>query len=135
MAWKSQSPFLEKKERQKKYEVQVLIRDDWRTIFVNQDVKLHNFHKLENLDASVLRIYFPDTTDHGVVISDLKLFLNQQLLNGIEPRLRGYTFPVPDGLIPSLDFQLPNAPRVYRNGVHKGIDIYKKKNHPVKSEI
>ncbi|MBE8363593.1 M23 family metallopeptidase [Leptospira borgpetersenii] len=120
-------PLFRKERAAKKYEVQVLIRDDWRTIFVNQDVTLHNFHKLENLDASVLRIYFPDTTDRGVVISDLKLFLNQQLLNGIEPRLRGYTFPVPDGLIPNLDFQLPNAPRVYRNGVHKGIDIYKKK--------
>ncbi|MBW9231966.1 M23 family metallopeptidase [Leptospira santarosai] len=120
-------PIFRKERAAKKYEIQVLIRDDWRTIFVNQDVKLHNFHKLENLDASVLRIYFPDTTDYGVVISDLKLFLNQKLLNGIEPRLRGYTFPVPDGLIPSFDFQLPNAPRVYRNGVHKGIDIYKKR--------
>ncbi|MDI7155281.1 M23 family metallopeptidase [Leptospira santarosai] len=120
-------PIFRKERAAKKYEIQVLIRDDWRTIFVNQDVKLHNFHKLENLDASVLRIYFPDTTDYGVVISDLKLFLNQKLLNGIEPRLRGYTFPVPDGLIPGFDFQLPNAPRVYRNGVHKGIDIYKKR--------
>ncbi|EMJ93327.1 M23 family metallopeptidase [Leptospira alstonii] len=121
-------PLFRKERAVKKYEIQVLIRDDWRTIFVNQNVDLHNFHKLENLDASVLRIYFPDTTDRGAVISDVKLFLNQKLLNGIEPRLRGYTFPVPGGLIPSLDFQLPNAPRTYRNGVHKGIDIYKKIN-------
>ncbi|EMY79669.1 peptidase, M23 family [Leptospira weilii serovar Ranarum str. ICFT] len=121
-------PLFRKERAVKKYEIQVLIRDDWRTIFVNQNVNLHNFHKLENLDASVLRIFFPDTTDKGAVISDLKLFLNQKLLNGIEPRLRGYTFPVPGGLIPSLDFQLPNAPRTYRNGVHKGIDIYKKRN-------
>lgn len=61
-------PLFRKERAAKKYEVQVLIRDDWRTIFVNQNVELHNFHKLENLDASVLRIYFPDTTDHGVVI-------------------------------------------------------------------
>lgn len=121
-------PLFRKERAVKKYEIQVLIRDDWRTIFTNQNVELVNFHKLENLDASVLRIYFPDTTERGVVISDLKLFLNQRLLNGIEQRLRGYTFPVPGGLIPSFDFQLPNAPRVYRNGVHKGIDIYKKRD-------
>ncbi|MCG6168325.1 peptidoglycan DD-metalloendopeptidase family protein [Leptospira sanjuanensis] len=121
-------PLFRKERAVKKYEIQVLIRDDWRTIFTNQNVELKNFHKLESLDASVLRIYFPDTTDRGVVISDLKLFLNQRLLNGIDPRLRGYTFPVLGGLIPSFDFQLPNAPRVYRNGVHKGIDIYKKRD-------
>ncbi|RHX84801.1 M23 family metallopeptidase [Leptospira stimsonii] len=121
-------PLFRKERAVKKYEIQVLIRDEWRTILTNEKVELINLHKLENLDASVLRIYFPNTTERGVVISDLKLLLNQRLLNGIEPRLRGYTFPVLGGLIPALDFQLPNAPRVYRNGVHKGIDIYKKKD-------
>ncbi|WP_000296933.1 M23 family metallopeptidase, partial [Leptospira interrogans] len=120
-------PIFKKERAVKKYEIQVLIRDDWRTILTNQNVELHNFHKLGNIDASVLRIYFPDSTNREVVISDLKLFLNQKLLNGIEPRLRGYSFPVPNGLISSFDSQLPNAPRTYRNGVHKGIDIYKKK--------
>ncbi|XDD48967.1 peptidoglycan DD-metalloendopeptidase family protein [Leptospira sp. WS92.C1] len=119
-------PLFRKERAVKKYEIQVLIRDEWRTIFTNQNVELNNFHKLENIDASVLRIHFPDTTDRGIVVSDLKLFLNQRLLNGIEPKLRGYTFPVPGGLLPAMDFQLPNAPRVYRNGVHKGIDIYRK---------
>ncbi len=121
-------PLFRKERAVKRYEIQVLIRDEWRTILTNEKVELINLHKLENLDASVLRIYFPNTTERGVVISDLKLLLNQRLLNGIEPRLRGYTFPVLGGLIPALDFQLPNAPRVYRNGVHKGIDIYKKKD-------
>ncbi|AOP34421.1 peptidase M23 [Leptospira tipperaryensis] len=121
-------PLFRKERAVHKYEIQVLIRDDWRTILTNEKVELVNFHRLENLDASVLRIFFPNTTERGVVISDLKLFLNQRLLNGIEARLRGYTFPVTGGLIPTFDFQLPNAPRVYRNGVHKGIDIYKKKD-------
>ncbi|UOG36800.1 M23 family metallopeptidase [Leptospira noguchii] len=121
-------PIFRKERAVKKYEIQVLIRDDWRTIFTNQNVELYNFHKLENIDASVLRIYFPDSTNREVVVSDLKLFLNQKLLNGIEPRFRGYSFPVPGGLIPDFDSQLPNAPRTYRNGVHKGIDIYKKKD-------
>lgn len=121
-------PIFRKKRAVKKYEIQVLIRDDWRTIFTNQNVELYNFHKLENIDASVLRIYFPDYTNREIVVSDLKLFLNQKLLNGIESRFRGYSFPVPGGLIPDFDSQLPNAPRTYRNGVHKGIDIYKKKD-------
>ncbi|TGK37548.1 M23 family peptidase [Leptospira gomenensis] len=112
----------------KKYQIQVLIRDEWRTIFTNQNVELNNLHRLENLDASVIRIHFPETTEKGIVISDLKLFLNDRLLNGIDPKLRGYSFPVPGGLIPSHDNQLPNAPRAYRNGVHKGIDIYKKRD-------
>ncbi|PJZ54799.1 peptidoglycan DD-metalloendopeptidase family protein [Leptospira adleri] len=121
-------PLFRKERAVKRYEIQVLIRDEWRTILTNERVELVNFHKLESLDASVIRIFFPSTTERGVVISDLKLFLNQRLLNGIEARLRGYSFPVIGGLIPSLDFQLPNAPRVYRNGVHKGIDIYRKKD-------
>ncbi|WP_408611638.1 peptidoglycan DD-metalloendopeptidase family protein [Leptospira ainlahdjerensis] len=121
-------PLFRKERAVHKYEIQVLIRDDWRTILTNEKVELVNFHKLESIDASVIRIYFPNTTERGVVISDLKLFLNQRLLNGIEARLRGYTFPVIGGLIPAQDFQLPNAPRIYRNGVHKGIDIYKKKD-------
>ncbi|PKA04385.1 peptidoglycan DD-metalloendopeptidase family protein [Leptospira ellisii] len=112
----------------KKYEIQVLIRDEWRTVFANKNVELNNLHRLESLDASVVRIRFPDTTERGIVISDLKLFLNDRLLNGIEPKLRGYSFPVPGGLVPSHDNQLPNAPRTYRNGVHKGIDIYKKRD-------
>ncbi|TGM57866.1 M23 family peptidase [Leptospira adleri] len=121
-------PLFRKERAVKRYEIQVLIRDEWRTILTNERVELVNFHKLESLDASVIRIFFPNTTERGVVISDLKLFLNQRLLNGIEARLRGYSFPVIGGLIPSMDFQLPNAPRVYRNGVHKGIDIYRKKD-------
>ncbi|EKR73232.1 peptidase, M23 family [Leptospira noguchii str. 2006001870] len=121
-------PIFRKERAVKKYEIQVLIRDDWRTIFTNQNVELYNFHKLENIDASVLRIFFPDYTNREIVVSDLKLFLNRKLLNGIEPRFRGYSFPVPGGLIPDFDSQLPNAPRTYRNGVHKGIDIYKKKD-------
>lgn len=120
-------PIFRKERAVKKYEIQVLIRDDWRTIFTNQNVELYNFHKLENIDASVLRIFFPDSTNREIVVSDLKLFLNRKLLNGIEPRFRGYSFPVSGGLIPDFDSQLPNAPRTYRNGVHKGIDIYKKK--------
>ena len=38
--------------------------------------------------------------------------------------LRGFTHPVEGACLPFTELLMPNAPRVYRNGVHEGVDIY-----------
>ena len=38
--------------------------------------------------------------------------------------LSGFTPPVPGACLPYADSLMPNAPRLYRNGVHEGVDIY-----------
>ena len=38
--------------------------------------------------------------------------------------LRGFVHPVPGACLPFADQLMPNAPRLYRNGVHEGVDIY-----------
>jgi murein DD-endopeptidase MepM/ murein hydrolase activator NlpD len=38
--------------------------------------------------------------------------------------VRGFVMPIADGCLPSRDEVMPNAPRIYRNGVHEGVDFY-----------
>jgi murein DD-endopeptidase MepM/ murein hydrolase activator NlpD len=38
--------------------------------------------------------------------------------------LRGFTHPVAGACLPFTEALMPNAPRLYRNGVHEGVDIY-----------
>lgn len=38
--------------------------------------------------------------------------------------LSGFTHPVEGACLPFTDRLMPNAPRLYRNGVHEGVDIY-----------
>jgi murein DD-endopeptidase MepM/ murein hydrolase activator NlpD len=38
--------------------------------------------------------------------------------------LRGFVFPIVGSCLPSGDQLMPNAPRVYRNGIHEGVDFY-----------
>ena len=38
--------------------------------------------------------------------------------------LHGFSYPIPGGCLPSTDTLMPNAPRIYRNGVHEGVDFY-----------
>ncbi|HXG36132.1 MAG TPA: M23 family metallopeptidase [Dehalococcoidia bacterium] len=40
------------------------------------------------------------------------------------PSLSGFIFPIAGACLPSSDNLMPNAPRVYRAGVHEGIDFY-----------
>jgi murein DD-endopeptidase MepM/ murein hydrolase activator NlpD len=42
----------------------------------------------------------------------------------LDPRLAGFTIPIAGACLPSHDGVMPNAPRVYRNGVHEGVDFY-----------
>jgi murein DD-endopeptidase MepM/ murein hydrolase activator NlpD len=38
--------------------------------------------------------------------------------------LSGFIYPVAGGCLPKGDQLMPNAPRVYRNGIHEGVDFY-----------
>ncbi|EQA46805.1 F5/8 type C domain protein [Leptospira broomii serovar Hurstbridge str. 5399] len=109
------------------YEIQVLYQETWKTIFKNDRVELVNTHRIPPMDASLVRIYFPKKEDKSIVISEFKILLNDTPLNAVPQRLTGYMYPVQDGLLPPKEAQLPGAPREYRNGIHKGLDIYFKK--------
>jgi murein DD-endopeptidase MepM/ murein hydrolase activator NlpD len=41
-----------------------------------------------------------------------------------DPRLSGFTMPIVGACLTPNDYQMPNAPREYRSGVHEGIDFY-----------
>ncbi|TGK60100.1 M23 family peptidase [Leptospira wolffii] len=120
-------PIFRGKRAVSEYEIQVLQQENWKTIFRNDRVDHINFHNLPPLDASILRLYFPKTEDKSLVLGGFKILLNGIYLNSIPDRFSGYLYPVPDGLLPDKDYQLPGAPREYRNGIHKGLDIYYKK--------
>ncbi|TGK00727.1 M23 family peptidase [Leptospira semungkisensis] len=120
-------PIFRGKRAAEEYEIQVLYQDNWKTIFKNNKVELINFHTLPPIDASIIRLYFPKKEDRSIVIGEFKVLLNGAALNSIPARFTGYQYPVPDGLIPDKDVQLPGAPREYRNGIHKGLDIYNKR--------
>lgn len=109
------------------YEIQVLYQENWKTIFKNDKVDLVNFHNIPPIDASILRLYLPKQEERTLVIGEFKVLLNGVSLNTIPNRFTGYQYPVPDGLLPEKDYQLPGAPREYRNGIHKGLDIYYKR--------
>lgn len=107
------------------YEIQVNVWGEWRTISSNKNPNRTNIHNFQGFDASEIRVLFPATDNRTVSVSDLKIFLGDSLLNGTDSRLTGYLFPIEGGLIPENDYSLPGAPRTYRNGYHKGIDIQK----------
>jgi murein DD-endopeptidase MepM/ murein hydrolase activator NlpD len=107
----------------KKYEIQVNQWGEWKTILMNDKVLKENSHTLNGIDASMIRIYFPESKERHLVVSDFKIYLENSLLNGIPKFLTGYTFPIPNGVLPKEAYALPGAARSYRNGYHKGVDI------------
>jgi murein DD-endopeptidase MepM/ murein hydrolase activator NlpD len=42
--------------------------------------------------------------------------------------LRDFSYPIAGGCLPKGDQLMPNAPRVYRNGIHEGVDLYDEDN-------
>ncbi|PKA18158.1 M23 family metallopeptidase [Leptospira haakeii] len=120
-------PMFRGKRATEEYEIQVLHQENWKTIFRNDKVDLINQHNLPPIDASILRLYFPKKEEKSIVIGEFKILLNGTVLNSVSNRFTGYQYPVPDGLLPEKDYQLPGAPREYRNGIHKGLDIYYKR--------
>jgi hypothetical protein len=112
----------------KEIQIQVLHRNEWLTIHkINQPEKTGSTN-FGSIDASVLRIYFPKKNTEQFALKNLKVFLNDSLLTGISNRFTGYTLPVPNAVLPSDDYSLPGAPRKYRNGIHKGLDLFLVKN-------
>lgn len=110
------------------YQVQVLNREVWTTILENPNKEKKSSLYFSGIDASTLRFYFPKQEEVSISISSIKIFMGQKLLNGIEDKLTGYIMPVENGISPTDDSSLPGAPRKYRNGVHKGLDISFKEN-------
>lgn len=115
--------------------VQVLYRGEWKTIwkFTNPTGKQTYF--FGNIDASTLKIYFTKLRPVAYSIADLKILLNESILTGISTRLTNYIFPISRGLLPEDDYSLPGAPRKYRNGIHKGLDISYKLNSKGTKEL
>jgi murein DD-endopeptidase MepM/ murein hydrolase activator NlpD len=114
----------------KSYSIQVNVWGNWKTILKNQKVKKDNSHLLPGMDASQIRILFPETINSHLSVSDFKIFLEDALLNGLNEHLTGHIFPIVDGQLPSESYSLPGAPRAYRNGFHKGLDIRFTKPNP-----
>ncbi|MCB1190484.1 MAG: M23 family metallopeptidase [Leptospiraceae bacterium] len=109
------------------YQVQVLKHWKWETIFQAPCYYKPKREKFHNLDASILRIYFPKKQEISYKIANIKIMLNGSILTGIQDRFTGYVFPVKGGILPDDSYSLPGSPRVYRNGIHKGIDVKEKR--------
>jgi|JI10StandDraft_1071094.scaffolds.fasta_scaffold01119_12 murein DD-endopeptidase MepM/ murein hydrolase activator NlpD len=110
------------------YEVQVLNREVWTTIYTNSKPEKKNKDILVGIDASTIRILFPKNSEVSYTLANLRLLLGETNLTGIDSRLTGFAFPIENGLMPTDDYSLPGAPRKYRNGTHKGLDIGTKMN-------
>ncbi|MCB1178645.1 MAG: M23 family metallopeptidase, partial [Leptospiraceae bacterium] len=104
-------------------DIQVKHRDEWKTISSYNFPRGKQIFEIGSLDASIIRIFFPKRTASVISISGLTVLLNENILTGIDSKYTGYIFPIKNGLIPDNDYGLPGAPRKYRNGVHKGLDI------------
>lgn len=122
--------------------IQVLYREEWKTILKGEVSFGKNLFKLNGIDASILRIIFVKEKIGNILVSDLKVLLNNSNLTGLPERLLGYFFPIERGLLPEDDASYPGAPRKYRAGIHKGLDIsqivdskgnkkYLTKSHPI----
>ncbi|MDX1960827.1 MAG: M23 family metallopeptidase [Leptospiraceae bacterium] len=105
------------------YKIQVFHKSDWRTVFVGWNPTRLVKHSIGNIDASMIRVFFPKSNVSSFVISDIRFLLNNTVLTGISSRLSGYRFPINGGILPEDDYSLPGAPRKYRNGIHKGLDL------------
>lgn len=102
---------------------QVLYREEWKTILKTKGFIGSRDLNFSGIDASILRVLFVKETQEPIRISELKIFLNYSILTGLPQRLTGYIFPIEKGLLPEDDYSYPGAPRKYRAGIHKGLDI------------
>ncbi|MCC5816113.1 MAG: M23 family metallopeptidase [Leptospira sp.] len=111
-----------------RYEIQVNIWGKWTTIANNTDPKKKNEHIFKGFDASQIRLLLITQKNSPSAVTDFRVYLGTSLLTGLPSHLTGYRFPIQNGMIPEQDYALPGAPRAYRNGYHKGIDIYEFEN-------
>ena len=83
------------------------------------------------------------TTSDGVQITPIESMASptpqpltaEDLLTPVVPsngaltnELRGFIYPIAGACLPSVNELMPNAPRVYRNGIHEGVDFYPGQN-------
>ena len=108
------------------YKIQVLHRNNWRTIFENKKPEFRNVNFIGNLDASIFRVLFPKKESRTYIAGNLRFTLNRKNLTGVDERLTGYRLPIQFAVIPDDENRLPGAPRKYRNGTHKGLDFFYK---------
>lgn len=104
-------------------DIQVSHRGEWKTIASLNFPRGKQMIEIGSIDASIIRVFFPKKTSSVISLSGLKILLNDSVLTGVNSRYTGFTFPIERGLIPDDDYALPGAPRRYRNGIHKGLDI------------
>ena len=121
-------PLYKGKRAVEKYIVQYYYKNDWHNLLENNRPAYENSHFIGNIDASRLRIFIPKKENSVSVIANIKIKLNDELLNGIHEQLINHDIPVINGALPDDTYSLPGAPRTYRNGVHKGIDFRHKYN-------
>jgi murein DD-endopeptidase MepM/ murein hydrolase activator NlpD len=81
---------------------------------------------LGSADFRLFRIYIPQDAVLGgyASISEIELFLGDSRITAFDERFKGWVLPISGCRPPSEDQQYPNARREYRNGTHKGFDIY-----------
>ncbi len=110
------------------YQIQVLHRNTWKTIFENKKPDFKNKNFIGNVDASIFRIFFPKKDNRIFIAGNLRFTLNGKNLTGIDERLTSHALPLKDIIFPDDENMIPGSQRKYRNGVHKGIDFFNRKN-------
>jgi len=121
-------PTFKKRRAIPSYQIQVLHRDNWMTIFENKKPEFKNKNFIGNIDASIFRVLFPKKENRTYIAGNLRFTLNGKNLTGVDERLTGHTLPIKTVVFPEDESLLPGAPRKYRNGIHKGLDFFHKKN-------
>lgn len=121
-------PIYKNKRAVSSYMIQIMNKGIWTTISSNDNPDFKNKHFIGNIDASKIKLFIPKKENNTSVIASFKIKLNNKILNGVDEYLTGYLFPIKDGVFPENLIYLPGAPRTYRNGTHKGIDIHFRKD-------
>lgn len=103
--------------------IQVFYKEEWKTLKKSESFSGKKLLNITGIDASLLRILFTKKSVGNTVVTDCKVLLNNSNLTGVSERLLGYFFPILSGFLPEDDYSYPGAPRKYRSGIHKGLDI------------
>ncbi len=82
---------------------------------------------LDGIDASTFRLYVPDgaTRNGHAAIAEVEIYIGSSKIAFFDARLKGLGMPIERGFLPTKDYFYPGAPRRYRGGKHKGLDIYR----------
>ncbi len=104
-------------------QIQVLYRGEWKTIQTVAMPALRGILEFSSTDASLLKVIFYKENKSSLILKNLSVLLNDASLTSIPARFVGYGLPITNAVIPEDDYSLPGAPRKYRNGIHKGVDI------------